>query len=124
MKNELSALFRVLADTLDNMTEEEYKNLLRGKGKLTYYGEKTINTTNNEENFERELMLLAEKLRGAKSREEAARIMDQEVRLKAGLIKLAKLIPVYTAASDTKQKLRERIIEAVVGPDSTTIPWG
>jgi hypothetical protein len=114
-KREVVALLKVLTKTLENLNEKEFNSLLKGQGNLVFKTCKVVPETKVARDYQDKYIQLANLLKEAKTREDAVKLIEQNIKLKAGLIQMAKLLKVYVAKSDTKDILKEKIVEVAVG---------
>jgi hypothetical protein len=114
-KREVIATLKVLTKTLENLNEKEFNSLLKGQGNLVFKTCKVVPETKVARDYQDKYIQLANLLKEAKTREDAVKLIEQNIKLKAGLIQMAKLLKVYVAKSDTKDILKEKIVEVAVG---------
>jgi hypothetical protein len=114
-KREVIATLKVLTKTLENLNEKEFNSLLKGQGNLVFKTCKVVPETKVARDYQDKYIQLASLLKEAKTREDAVKLIEQNIKLKAGLIQMAKLLKVYVAKSDTKDILKEKIVEVAVG---------
>lgn len=116
LKDEFPALLRVLAGAIESLSPSEYDNLVRGKGSLVYWA-KSPTPELNKHDISPELGALSERLLHLESREEARDLLKSSPHLKTkrDFEFLARLLDVYTAKSDTTERLVERLVESSVG---------
>jgi c-di-GMP-related signal transduction protein len=114
-KREVIATLKVLTKTLENLNEKEFNSLLKGQGNLVFKTCKVVPETKVARDYQDKYIQLANLLKEAKTREDAVKLIEQNIKLKAGLIQMAKHLKVYVAKSDTKDILKEKIVEVAVG---------
>jgi hypothetical protein len=114
-KREVIATLKVLTKTLENLNEKEFNSLLKGQGNLVFKTCKVVPETKVARDYQDKYIQLANLLKEAKTREDAVKLIEQNIKLKAGLIQMAKLLKLYVAKSDTKDILKEKIVEVAVG---------
>jgi hypothetical protein len=114
-KREVIATLKVLTKTLENLNEKEFNSLLKGQGNLVFKTYKVVPDTKVARDYQDKYIQLANLLKEAKTREDAVKLIEQNIKLKAGLIQMAKHLKVYVAKSDTKDILKEKIVEVAVG---------
>lgn len=119
-KREVTKLLRLVAETLDNMTDTEYDQLLNGKGRLKFFASdkkgKDRLKGSSKVSIE-ELQTLANQLRDSKTREEARELLhkDPRIPLRDNLEQLARLLKVHVNKHDTREAVEDKIVESVIG---------
>lgn len=114
MKDELAILLKLFSETLSNLNEIEFENLMQGKGKLSYFDHKNKIEKKGEEPNEKVAQLALE-LRGLNSRAEAERLLNKKDILKRDLIAIATKLNVHINKSENKKRIIEQIVESTVG---------
>lgn len=119
LKDDLANLFKVFSESLSNMNQKDFERLLKGDGKLVFATEEktTITMEQHEDEVEKELASIANRLNLFERREEALEYLTSSkvCYLKANLIKLASMLDIYINKSDNKNELLEKIVESTVG---------
>lgn len=124
-KNELASILRALAVTLDNLNDQQFKDWIRGKGKLVYRAEESPAVTPDNAQSPKlspapaitdpRLDNLIARLNQYSSREDAASFLVNSKLTKAVLQDLCKSLKVHVLKSDTKDRLIQKIVESLVG---------
>jgi len=114
----MDRLFRVIAQALGKLSDEELDQILEGKGKLEFVGMQQSRPKKGGASAAGDEALndLKARLQASTSRDEAIHLLENPpVRLKkADLVRLAKLLNVHVASRDTVDTIKEKIIRKVV----------
>ena len=111
-KSALAKVLRIVATTIEGMTERDMELLLAGKGRLTFTpSEKPKNVHTEPSADHAELMT---RLNDCRDRD-AARQVLLSVPTKDALMSLAKAQKLYVAKNDRREDIENKIIEFVIG---------
>jgi hypothetical protein len=114
-KNIYSKLLRIIASTLDNLSEEELENLLSGKGTLVYKPTDIISKTNSKETPQSvDTGDILNRLNECQDREKARAVLS-EVPNKETLTTIAKSLKVHVVKYDRREDIENKIIEFLIG---------
>ena len=117
-KEEIGALLSAFADALNNMSQEEYAQLLTGAGRFQFFSDsqRKPGTPKGKEPLP-SVKEVAEKLNGAVTREDAWNILAVAPRAgrKKYLTELAIIFGVHITKQDTTSRIEDKLIESVVG---------
>lgn len=116
-KDNFLNLLKVLTVSFAGLSEEQYKNLLAGRARLVYQElssgtgtvkrKKSLQDTDINECIDRIALF--------SSREEAKAYLKEAKHPKAVLEEIAGQLKVHVLKNDTKDKMIDKIVEAVVG---------
>ncbi|WP_143111707.1 hypothetical protein [Paenibacillus sp. BC26] len=111
----MAKIYRLFAQTLSEMSDEEFHDLLEGKGKLKFVpGNKAVKEK-VEKVSSAEVGYIVEKLLIADTREMAREYLVEQHLSKNDLIKLTVVLDIFVNKSDGKDKIMEKIVESTVG---------
>jgi hypothetical protein len=113
-KNIYSKILRIIASTLDNLSEEEIENLLSGKGTLVYKQTDVISKSNKETPQPVDTADILNRLNECKDREKARAVLS-EVPNKETLTTIAKSLKVHVVKYDRREDIENKIIEFLIG---------
>lgn len=120
-KREITNLLSALVKTFDEMSEEEFRQLLNGTGRLVFTASRSKQSKGKISESSKvtvdELESLIFKLRECKSRDEARELLhkDPRIPLKANLENLAKLLKVHVNKHDKREAIEDKIVESAIG---------
>ena len=97
----------------DELSDEQFKNLLRGKGRVVYIEDEAVENIN--ETVDNRLYDYAMNINKLNSREAAFTYIEELKLKKEELIEIGKLVNANVFKKDNKQRIIERIVEASVG---------
>ncbi|MCY6369407.1 hypothetical protein [Clostridium ganghwense] len=108
---------KFISNIMEHLTDDQYRNILKGKGKLVY---KEIKNKNNKISIEatennEKMKEVSNKLLGLNSREEADQLLNKLKLKKCDLIKIAEQLGIHLLKKDTKSEMIQKIIEFAVG---------
>lgn len=119
-RHTMDRLFRVIAQALGKLSDEELDQILEGKGKIEFVGVQQSRPQKGKGGAsatagDEALNDLKARLQASTSRDEAIHLLENPpVRLKkADLVRLAKLLNVHVASRDTVDTIKEKIIKKV-----------
>ncbi|MEG0295995.1 MAG: hypothetical protein RR620_04690 [Clostridium sp.] len=116
-KNKTVKFLNILINNLSLLKDEEFDKLLRGEGKLIFKEkEEQIKSKIIQCNISNKtVQSIPDLLIESTSKEDALKIFDMYSPKKNELIEIANILSVHINKSDNKQRLIQKIIEAVVG---------
>jgi hypothetical protein len=113
--NRRGALLRLVADILDRLSDDDVSALLEGRSRLELArrtaGAKTPRSKTNVVDSS----ALVRRLQDARTRADAAVILQGDGMTKVALEAIARSLDLPILRSDTAQRLRDKIVEAVIG---------
>jgi hypothetical protein len=117
-RHNIDRLFRVIAQALGKLSDEELDQILEGKGKLEFVGVQQSRPKKGGASAaagDEALNDLKARLQASTSRDEAIHLLENPpIRLKKpDLVRLAKLLNVHVASRDTVDTIKEKIIKKV-----------
>lgn len=113
MRTEISKVFKIIADTLAKLKDDEFDKLVKGEGKLIFSEKQLVDKAKVVEYRPNQPVMT--QLRAVNTREDATRLLSQKTILKKDLITIAASFKVHINKSDNKAKIIEKIVGATVG---------
>ncbi|MCU6356570.1 hypothetical protein [Morganella morganii] len=113
-KKIVSKLFLEFSKEIDSLSDNDFEKLKSGNFKINIvFNEKKkfIGHNNDSERF----TIILKKLQSCTTREEGLNILVSEVKTRKELEILAKKSDIYIMKSDKVDKVREKIIEGIIG---------
>lgn len=122
-RKEFVSLLQAICSSIDKLTEEQYRALLKGDGRLEYkQGEKKVAKSasvekklKSEELGEAKRAELVEELFKLSDRTAAIQWLAQLDLSRHSLSKIAEMLNIHITKRDTKEKIVQKIVEAGVG---------
>lgn len=117
-KEVLVALLRELARQIHSMDEAEFAEMISGTAKLELRvvgTKKQAHIHKHNKLSDDEMHQLVETLRMTRTRDEGHQILDQRIRSKHDMARLAKKLDVPVQKSDSAEQIRARVIESTIG---------
>src|SRR5712692_4153642 len=117
-KEVLVTLLRELARQIHSMDEAEFAELISGTANLELRAigtRKQKRTPRHSELSDDEMLNLIETLRATRTRDEGNLLLDQRIRSKHDMLRLAKKLDVPVQKSDSADQIRARVIESTIG---------
>jgi len=111
-KNSMAKVLRILATTIEGMTDEDVELLLAGKGKLTFTPSEKPKNTHVEPSVDHAALMT--QLNDCRDRDEARYVLHS-VATKDALMSFAKGQKLYVAKNDRREDIENKIIEFVIG---------
>lgn len=118
VKEVLVGLLRELARQIHSMDAGEYGEMISGTAKLEV---RVVGTKKQAQNpkhsrlSDDEMHDLVETLRMTRTRDEGHQLLDQRIRSKHDMARLAKKLDVPVQKSDSNDQIRARVIESTIG---------
>lgn len=112
-RTEISKVFKIIADTLAKLKDDEFEKLVKGEGKLIFSEKQLVDKAKVVEYQPNQPVMT--QLRAVNTREDATRLLSKKTILKKDLITIAASFKVHINKSDNKAKIIEKIVEATVG---------
>ncbi|WNF38444.1 hypothetical protein RJD24_08485 [Bacillaceae bacterium IKA-2] len=113
MRTEISKVFKMIADTLAKLNDDEFEKLVKDEGKLVFSEKQLVDKAKVVENRPNQPVMT--QLRAVDTREDATKLLSEKTILKKDLITIAASFKVHINKSDNKAKIIEKIVEATVG---------
>lgn len=114
--NSAAALVRLLATFVDSLSEDDVEGLLAGRlGLHITGGEPTFRSKRKRGTVTVDLDVVVDALGRARTRHDAMSILERGGITKALLEKLARRLDLPVLRSDSVERLRQKIVEGVVG---------
>ncbi|HHR6444603.1 hypothetical protein [Providencia rettgeri] len=110
----VSKLFLELSKEIDSLSNKDFEKFQSGNFKVNIvFNEKKqiINHSNDSERF----TIVLKKLQSCTTREDGLNILVNEVKTRKELESLAKKSDIHIMKSDKVDKIREKIIEGIIG---------
>lgn len=111
-KSTAPKFLKLIAQALDDLSQQELESLMAGKGRLVYVAEaaEPKKTTIAPERVE----YIITELAGCKSKEDVQRVLAQ-VTTKEELVAVAKAMKVHTVRNDRKDEIENKIMVFAIG---------
>ncbi len=112
-KGDVSRALKVLAELIDRMSEQEFEQLLTGRGALRLPPRARRKGTSLPD-LKPDLADLARRLDSCRTREEAHQLLSTLDNRKV-LNDLARFLKIHTIKSDRREHIEQKIVESVIG---------
>lgn len=110
-KKEISKLFKIIANTVDSLDENQIYLLLSGDGELAF----NLKKINNRNELDSSIIEgIVSELDACKDRESAKSALER-IQSKDILAKISKSLNLYITKNDKREQIEDKIIERIVG---------
>ncbi len=123
IRRETIALLRALIRAIDELSDIEFDEVIKGEGRLAFVefkerlGKTKLKTKASFQISPDDLKMVAQQLKSSITREEAIAFLHQDGRtiLKENLVHLAKILGIHVEKNDKRELVEQKIVEFVVG---------
>lgn len=112
----VSKLFLELSKEIDSLSNKDFEKLRSGNFKVNIvFNEKKQIINHSNSNDSERFTIILKKLQSCTTREDGLNILVNEVKTRKELESLAKKSDIHIMKSDKVDKIREKIIEGIIG---------
>lgn len=126
-KQEMINLFKSFTIAFEEMSEDQYKSLLNGKGRLKFVAleSKEMKKTEKKETEKKfkpklsdeELKKFTEQLQSCKTQEEARSLLQRKAStlVKGDLLEISEMLKIHANENDTRDVIEDKIVHFGIG---------